>query len=74
VVLKDDKGLLVRQYRLLIDGLSWEIPGGGVEANENPEDAALRECLEETGISCRNLHTLVSFHVGLDNVHNPTSV
>lgn len=29
----------------------WDIPGGGVEENELPRDAAVRECFEETGIS-----------------------
>ncbi|MGT2912003.1 NUDIX hydrolase [Streptococcus cameli] len=28
----------------------WDIPGGGVEEDELPRDAAVRECLEETGI------------------------
>lgn len=28
----------------------WEFPGGKIEADECTEDAALRECLEETGI------------------------
>ena len=29
----------------------WEFPGGRVEVGESPEEAAVRECLEETGIS-----------------------
>ena len=29
----------------------WEIPGGHLEANENPEEARLRELMEETGLS-----------------------
>ncbi len=29
----------------------WDIPGGRVEENELPSDAAVRECYEETGIS-----------------------
>lgn len=29
----------------------WDIPGGRVEENELPRDAAVRECFEETGIS-----------------------
>lgn len=74
VVLRNDCVLLVRQYRFLIDGLSWEIPGGGVKAGENVEAGAIRECVEETGVACRNLRSLVSFHQGLDAVHNPTSV
>jgi 8-oxo-dGTP pyrophosphatase MutT (NUDIX family) len=27
----------------------WSLPGGGIEAHESPEDAAVREVLEETG-------------------------
>lgn len=74
VLIKDDSILLVRQYRLLIDGMSWEIPGGGVDAGETPKDSAIRECREETGILCKSLHSLIAYHPGLDTFCNPTYI
>jgi ADP-ribose pyrophosphatase len=75
-VLVVDRGmvLLVRQYRLLLNGLSWEIPGGKVDEGEAPEGAAVRECLEETGTRCLNLRPLVFYHKGLDTAYNPTHI
>jgi 8-oxo-dGTP diphosphatase len=29
----------------------WEFPGGKIEPGESPEAAAVRECLEETGLA-----------------------
>lgn len=69
---KGDRVLLVRQYRLLVDGLSWEIPGGKIEEGERPQEAAARECLEETGIECRQLQVLAGYHPGMDTFCNPT--
>lgn len=74
VIVRDGSLLLVRQYRLLIDGCSWEIPGGGVDAGETPEEAAVREGLEETGFRCVDPKPLAFFHIGLDVTHNPTYV
>jgi ADP-ribose pyrophosphatase len=72
VVMQGESVLLVRQYRLLINGLSWEIPGGKVDDGETPEEAAIRECLEETGILCRNPKPLLNYHLGLEIIHNPS--
>ena len=66
--------LLVRQYRLLINDLSYEIPGGAVHENESPLDAAIRECEEETGITCLNLKPLINFNPDLEYTKNYTHV
>ena len=31
----------------------WTLPGGGIEAGEDPRDTVVREVLEETGLSAR---------------------
>jgi len=31
--------------------LNWEVPGGAAEPDETPMDTALREVLEETGLT-----------------------
>lgn len=71
LVLRDGAALLVRQYRFLIDGLSWEIPGGKVDESESPEESAQRECFEETGIRCRNLRPLLHCQETLDAISSP---
>ncbi len=41
--------VMVRQYRHGIDRVCLELPGGMVDKGEDPCDAGMRECLEETG-------------------------
>jgi 8-oxo-dGTP pyrophosphatase MutT (NUDIX family) len=43
----------------------WIIPGGGIEDNENPEDAAEREVYEEAGVQGRLGRLLGVFEVFL---------
>ena len=74
VIVKNGAVLLIRQYRLLLNGLSYEIPGGGVNENETPRDAAVRECLEETGFKCQNLKPLINFNPDLEYTKNYTHV
>jgi 8-oxo-dGTP pyrophosphatase MutT (NUDIX family) len=72
VIARDAKILLVRQFRILIQRLSWEIPGGKMDPDETLQSGAARECLDETGLRCRNLKSLLFFHPDLDTFGNPT--
>jgi 8-oxo-dGTP pyrophosphatase MutT (NUDIX family) len=74
LVVREAEVLLVRQYRLLINGLSLEIPGGRVDEGETPEEAAVRECLEETGMRCHDLKPLISYHPSVDVWRNYTYI
>jgi len=47
-ITEDKKVVMIQQYRHGSREISLEIPGGLVD-NESPQDAALRELLEETG-------------------------
>lgn len=42
--------------------------------NERPEDAAIRECFEETGVKCFNPKPLLSYHPSLDIWKNYTNI
>lgn len=74
VAVRNGEVLLVRQYRLLINGLSYEVPGGRVDEKETPAAAAIRECLEETGVQCKNLKPLIGYHPSLDIWKNHTYI
>ncbi len=52
LVLKDDRVLLVRRAQNPARG-RWTLPGGFIDAGEDPAAAAERECLEETGLEVR---------------------
>jgi ADP-ribose pyrophosphatase len=41
--------ILIRQYRYAVNRWLWELPAGSVDAGEEPEAAARRECHEEIG-------------------------
>ena len=71
VLIRDGEVLLVRQYRYLIDDMSWELPGGGINEGEAPEQAAVRECREEAGVGCASVTPLFQFQQGIDTTRSP---
>jgi ADP-ribose pyrophosphatase len=54
--------VLVRQFRFGIDAFSLEIPGGVMEAGEDPVAAGRRELREETGFTGGTARLLGSVH------------
>ncbi|HWD81847.1 MAG TPA: NUDIX hydrolase [Kribbella sp.] len=59
VVTRDEHVLLMWRHRFLTDTWAWEIPMGIIEAGEDPETAAGRELLEETGWRADGLTELI---------------
>jgi ADP-ribose pyrophosphatase len=45
----DGRVVIIRQYRAPIDRMTWEFPAGRLNTGEDAEQAARRECEEETG-------------------------
>ena len=57
----DGNVLMVRQYRKPVDQFLLEVPAGGIEAGETPEEATQRELQEEIGYTADNLLALSAF-------------
>lgn len=57
-VTADGDIVMIRQYRHGAERVTLEVPGGLVDPGERPEEAAARECLEETGYRAADLMPL----------------
>jgi 8-oxo-dGTP pyrophosphatase MutT (NUDIX family) len=62
VAMQQDKILLIKQYRYLIDRVVWAIPSGGVDVDETPLCAAQRELLEESGYRAKTIRELIRYN------------
>lgn len=50
-----DEILMIKSKRYSTNSVEWEIPAGRIEKNETKEEAARRECIEETGCTLKDL-------------------
>jgi len=53
---RDGLVLIARRFKddgpeIILPGLEWQMPQGGIDANEDPRPAAERELFEETGVT-----------------------
>lgn len=57
IIVDQNRVLMVRR-RVKEGALSWQFPAGGIEAGETPEEAAVRETVEETGLVVTSIKLL----------------
>jgi len=62
LVLKDDKILLVKRTKKLLEGGKWALVGGYVERDENLYQTVEREIREETGYTVKDVTFLCVRH------------
>ncbi len=62
LVLKDDKLLLVKRSKKLLEGGKWALVGGYVERDENLLQTVEREVREETGYTIKDITFLCVRH------------
>jgi ADP-ribose pyrophosphatase len=60
-ILEDGRVVCVRQYRKAAERLLLEVPAGGIDGEETPEEAVRREMIEETGYRVGAVEHLCSF-------------
>jgi 8-oxo-dGDP phosphatase len=63
MVLVDDQDrvLMMWRHRFVQDRWGWELPGGLIDAGEEPEQAAIRELEEETGYRAGRVEHLATY-------------
>jgi 8-oxo-dGTP pyrophosphatase MutT (NUDIX family) len=56
-----DRVMMLWRHRFVQDRWGWELPGGLVDEDEEPAEAAVRELEEETGYRAGRVEPLIAF-------------
>ena len=67
ILIQDHKVALIERHRAGLD--YFVFPGGGVEEGESPEQAAIREAMEELGVEIVLRQKVAEVKVGQDSRH-----
>jgi 8-oxo-dGTP pyrophosphatase MutT (NUDIX family) len=62
IMIRDREVLLLHRHRFITDTWGWEIPAGGIDPGEAPDEGARREAVEESGWEPATVEHLCSFH------------
>lgn len=57
----NNKILVLKEFRIGLNKISFGLPGGFIEKNEDPKKTAKRELFEETGIHSKNIKFFKKF-------------
>ncbi len=68
----DGNCILIKQYRYPVNEVLHELPGGFIEAGEEPSKAVLREMEEETGYVFKEVISLGKTYANPGILNNPT--
>ena len=60
IMMVNEKGFVCVGQRLDNNQNAWQMPQGGIDAGEDPETAAYRELLEETGVKKQDVRFVAS--------------
>ena len=60
LVVRDERILMIQTFRF--GRFIWELPGGGIEKGETPQEAAIRELKEECGMDGTVIRPLNTLH------------
>lgn len=62
VINPQNEVLLIKQYRYPIQDWEWNIPGGGIDNDEDPSTAVKREVEEETGLKIKSIEKIRKYY------------